>query len=78
MVDSHVYRIFTEKREDISELTREHKANLSGLLTKMCFNGEGESPFCNLLQQVVWDLVNIYRTKEVKFSFVNYFQGEKY
>lgn len=77
MVDSHVYRTFTEKRESISELTREHKASLSGLLTKMCFNGEGESPFCNLLQQIVWDLVNIYRTKEVKFGFVNYFQGEK-
>lgn len=76
MVDCCVYRIFAENT-NITELNREYKATLSGLLTKMCFNGEGESPFYNLLRQVVWDLVNIYKTKEVKFNFVNYLQGEQ-
>lgn len=74
MVDCCVYKIFLNN-ENISELGREHKATLSGLLTKECFNGEGISPFYRLLQQTVWDLANIYRTKEVKFNFVNYLQS---
>lgn len=73
VVDRCVYEIF-EQNKNVLELNREYKANLSGLLTKICFNGEGVSPFYMLLQQIVWDLVNIYKSKEVKFKFVNYLQ----
>lgn len=74
MVDHCVYEIFV-KNKNILELNREHKANISGLLTQMCFNGEGVSPFYMLLQQIVWDLVNIYKSKKVKFNFVDYLQN---
>jgi len=71
MVDYCVYKIFAN-HNDISELNREYKSKLSGLLTQMCYNGNGESPFYIFLQQVVRDLVNIYKSKEVKFNFVHY------
>lgn len=74
MVDRCVYEIFLNNKS-ITKLDREHKAMLSGLLTKECFNGEGTSPLYRLLQQTVWDLVNIYKSKEVKFNFVNYLQS---
>ena len=74
MVDHCVYEIFV-KNKNILELNREHKANISGLLTQMCFNGEGVSPFYMLLQQIVWDLINIYKSKKVKFNFVDYLQN---
>lgn len=71
MVDYCVYKIFANS-SDISELNREHKSKLSGLLTQMCYNGSGESPFYMFLQQATRDLVNIYKNKEIKFNFVNY------
>lgn len=71
MVDSCVYDILNTNTE-ISGVTSEYKAVLSGLLVKMCNNGEGISPFYMLLQRAVWDLVNIYKTKKIKFGFVNY------
>ncbi len=73
IVDHCVYEIFNSGEENI-KLDRKYKAILSSILTKNCFNGEGISPFYMLLQQIVWDLVNIYKTKDIKFNFVNYFQ----
>lgn len=75
MVDCCVHKIFSCNK-NISDLNKENKAILSGLLTKECFNGNGTSPFYRLLQQAVWDLVNIYKSKEVNFNFVNYLQYE--
>lgn len=71
IIDCYVYRLF-EQNEELSELTTVHKAGLSGLLTKDFYNGEGFSPLYMILQQLVWDLVNIYKTKEVKFNFNPY------
>lgn len=71
IIDCYVYRLF-DQDEEISELTTVHKAGLSGLLTKDFYNGKGFSPLYMILQQIVWDLVNIYKTKEVKFNFNPY------
>ncbi len=71
VVDCFVYRLW-EQREKLTELMPEDKAGLSALLTKDFYNGEGFSPLSMILQQSVWDLVNIYKTKEVKFNFNNY------
>lgn len=71
LVDCYVYRLFA-KNPELSELQAEHKAGLSGLLTKEFFNGEGFSPLYMILQQEVWNLVEIYKTKNVKFSFNPY------
>ncbi len=71
LVDCYVYRL-AEKNINFTELTTEHKAGLSSLLTKEFYNGEGFSPLYMILQQCVWDLVNIYRTKEVNFNFNKY------
>ena len=71
VVDCYVYKIF-EKNPQLSELTTEYKAGLSGLLTKEFYNGEGFSPLYMVLQQIVWDLVNTYKSKEIKFNFNNY------
>lgn len=71
LVDCYVYRHF-EQNTNLSELTTEHKAALSALLTKEFYNGEGFSPLYMILQQAVWDLVNIYKTKEIRFNFNNY------
>lgn len=71
VVDAQVYRMF-EKEVGIEELTASHKAELSGLLTKEFYNGMGFSPLYMILQEFVWDLVNIYKTKEIKFNFNPY------
>lgn len=71
LVDCYVYRLFARNPE-LSELQAEHKAGLSGLLTREFFNGEGFSPLYMILQQAVWDLVEIYKTKNVRFSFNPY------
>ncbi len=71
VIDCHVYRLF-EKEPNLTELSSEYKAGLSGLLVKEFYNGEGFSPLYMILQQLVWDLVNIYKSKEVKFNFNHY------
>lgn len=71
LVDSYVYRQF-EQNTNLSELTTEHKTALSALLTKEFYNGVGFSPLYMILQQTVWDLVNVYKNKEIKFNFNNY------
>ena len=71
IVDAYVYRLF-ENNPNLDELTTQHKSGLSGLLTKDFFNGSGFSPLYTILQQIVWDMVNIYKNKEVKFNFNDY------
>lgn len=71
LVDSCVYRLW-EQNGELVELTTEYKAGLASLLVKEFYNGEGFSPFYMILQQFVWDIVNVYKTKEVKISFNNY------
>lgn len=71
IVDSVVYVIF-KQNPDISDLSTAYKAKLSGILTKEYYNGEGFSPLYMILQQTVWDLVNIYKTKDIQFKFNNY------
>lgn len=71
LVDCYVYRLF-EYNPELSELTTEHKASLSSLLVKEFYNGEGFSPLYMILQQFVWDVVAIYKTKEVRLNFNNY------
>lgn len=70
VVDCAVYKMF-EKNNNI-ELTTIYKSELSALLTKEFYNGTGFSPLYMVLQQIVWDLVTIYKTKEVKFDFNPY------
>lgn len=71
VIDCFVYKIFSHD-PTIIELTPKHKAGLSGILIKEFYNGEGFSPFYMILQQIVWDLVTCYKTKEIKFNFNNY------
>lgn len=71
LVDSYVYRLW-ERNGELAELTTEHKAGLASLLVKEFYNGEGFSPFYMILQQFVWDIVNVYKTKEVKINFNSY------
>ncbi len=71
VIDCHVFKIF-EQNPELKELSTEHKSSLSGLLIKEFYNGEGFSPFYMILQQIVWDLVNCYKSKEIKFNFNNY------
>jgi len=61
-----------ESNNEITELTPRYKSELSGLLTKEFYNGEGFSPLYMILQQIVWDMVNIYKSKSIKFNFNNY------
>ena len=68
LIDCHVYKL-CEKGEDLSELTPKYKAELSGLLVKEFYNGEGMSPLYMLLQQLVWDMVAVYKNKEAKLNF---------
>ena len=76
IVDSVVYMIF-EQNPDISDLSTVYKAKLSGILTKEYYNGEGFSPLYMILQQIVWDLVNVYKTKDIQFKFNNYLFEER-
>ena len=76
IVDGVVYTIF-EKTPDIIDLQPEHKAKLSAMLVKEYYNGEGFSPLYMILQQIVWDLVNIYKNKEVCFNFNDYLFEER-
>ncbi len=71
LVDAYVYRLF-ENNGGLTELTTSHKAGLSALLVKDFYNGDGFSPLYMILQQFVWDIVNIYKTKEIKINFNNY------
>lgn len=71
VVDAHVYRLF-ENNPDIEEITPQYKAGLSALLTKDFYNGNGFSPLYMILQQIVWDMVNIYKTKNISFNFNPY------
>lgn len=71
LVDAYVYRLF-ENNGSLTELTTSHKAGLSALLVKDFYNGDGFSPLYMILQQFVWDIVNIYKTKEIKINFNNY------
>lgn len=71
VVDAHVYRLF-ENNPDLEEITPQHKAGLSALLTKDFYNGSGFSPLYMILQQIVWDMVNIYKTKTISFNFNPY------
>lgn len=71
VVDAYVYRLF-ENNPDIEEITPQYKAGLSALLTKDFYNGNGFSPLYMILQQIVWDMVNIYKTKNISFNFNPY------
>ena len=71
IVDATVYQIFDDDA-DFKELTPKYKAQLSGLLTKEYMTLDGYSPLYMILQQIVWDLVRIYKTQEVKFQFNPY------
>ena len=71
VVDAYVYRLF-ENNPDIEEITHQYKAGLSALLTKDFYNGNGFSPLYMILQQIVWDMVNIYKTKNISFNFNPY------
>lgn len=71
IVDAYVYRLF-ENNPDLEEITPQHKAGLSALLTKDFYNGSGFSPLYMILQQMVWDMVNIYKTKNIEFNFNPY------
>ncbi len=71
LIDCYVYRLF-EHNPNLSELTTQHKAGLSSLLVKEFYNGEGFSPLYVILQQFVWDIVDVYKTKEVQLNFNKY------
>jgi CRISP-associated protein Cas1 len=71
IVDGFVYDVFRQFPET-DELTPVHKAGLSSLLIKDFYNGEGTSPLYMVLQQFVWDLVSVYKTKKVRFNFNPY------
>ncbi len=58
--------------ECFEKLTPRHKQQFSGLLTKTFKTQEGESPLYMILQRFVWDLVDIYKTKKIKFHFNPY------
>lgn len=75
LVDNFVYKIF--QTDSPQELSPKHKAMLSGLLTTEYFNGGGYSPLYMVLQRFVWDLVAIYKTKEIVFNFNKYLFSEK-
>ncbi len=76
IIDAVVYRL-VERQTDFAELTPEYKAIFSNLLTKEFFTGNGFSPLYMILQQMVWDIVNIYKTKKVTFDFNKYFFEDK-
>ena len=76
VIDCYVFKIF-EQNQSLKELSTEHKSVLSGLLVKEFYNGEGFSPFYMILQQIVWDLVNCYKSKEIKFNFNDYLIEDK-
>lgn len=71
IIDCFVYKL-VERGHDFSDLSAGQKAQLSGLLTKDFYNGEGFSPLYMILQQFVWDIVTVYKTKEVKLHFNEY------
>lgn len=68
LVDAMVFRLTFEK-ENMTELTSSDKARLSGLLTTLFETAEGQSPLYMMLQQCVWDLIHIYKTRQVAFHF---------
>ncbi len=76
IIDAYVYRIF-ENNPDLCEMSTKHKAELSSLLTKDFYNGEVFSPLYMILQQIVWDVVNIYKSKDIKFKFNDYLLEDK-
>jgi len=71
LIDKQVYLIFSNSN-NMHELTSEYKSILSNLLTKEIKTKQGFSPLYIILQQMVWDLVKIYETKDVKFNFNKY------
>ena len=76
LVDAYVYQLY-ETKVDLSEILPQHKERLSGLIIKEFYNGNGNSPLYMILQQLVWDLVRIYKTKEINFNFNKYLFEEK-
>ena len=76
VVDCYVYSLL-EKGCDLSDLLPKYKAEMSSLLVKDFYNGEGFSPLYMLLQQFVWDLVRVYKTKQVKLNFNAYLFEDK-
>lgn len=71
LVDSCVY-LLGIKGCDYSVLTSQYKSELSSLLTKEFYNGEGYSHLYMLLQQLVWEVVSVYKSKEIKLNFNKY------
>ena len=71
LVDALVFQIALNAN-DLPELTTAYKSQLSGLLTREFQTEEGYSPLYMILQQFVWDLVKIYKTKNIKFHFSPY------
>ncbi len=58
--------------DNLNELTSAHKSKFSALLTQEFRTEEGHSPLYMLLQQSVWDLIKIYKTKNIEFHFSSY------
>lgn len=71
LIDSYVYSLYFNG-DDLSDLQTKYKAEMAALLNKEFYNGEGFSPLSMILQQLVWDLVAVYRTKKIKLNFNNY------
>ena len=71
LVDTVVFQMMLNG-DDLSELTSVHKSKITGILTQEFRTKEGYSPLYMILQQCVWDLVKIYKTKNVKFNFSPY------
>lgn len=68
IVDSYVYAVFEAEKAPGGDLKPEHKAGLAGLLTREFATETSESPLYMILQQLVWDLVTTFKTKEIALN----------
>lgn len=69
VVDAAVYPLFYASPKPPIDLTPAHKAALAGLLTREYPTETGTSPLYMILQQLVWDLVAVFKSKEINFHF---------
>lgn len=69
VVDAAVYPLFYASPKPPTDLTPAHKAALAGLLTREYPTETGTSPLYMILQQLVWDLVAVFKSKEINFHF---------
>ncbi len=68
LVDVIVYR-YVLAHDSLETLLPQHKKQFAELLTRSFPTSNGESPLYMILQRCVWDLVEIYKTKQVRFHF---------